>query len=41
MSAKGPPNLRHWVWWGIKKARKLGCKEKFELAPKTENEALL
>ena len=29
MSARGPPNLRCWLGWGVKLAGKLGCREKF------------
>ena len=37
MSLRDLPNLRRWVWWGLKEAGKPGYRKNFELAPKTVN----
>jgi len=34
MSARGPPNLRHWLGGGIKEARKLCYRRKFWVGAK-------
>jgi len=35
MSARDPPNLRHWVEWALRRQESKVIEERFELVPKT------